>query len=114
MGSSIPTNQYDGDVSVGRNAAVGGNAKVSGNMRVGHNLTVDGWIEAKNIKGPNKDSSRQSRNFALRTPFHMTAGGRWWVTHCLRLFMSPMVGNGWQRVSKAVLHPLTTRIPMSG
>ena len=54
MSSSIPTKQIDGDVAIGRDANVGGKATVRGSMKVGHNLTVEGWLEAKNIKGPNK------------------------------------------------------------
>ena len=52
--SSIPTKQIDGDVAIGRDANVGGNATVRGSLKVGHNLTVEGWLDAKNIKGPNK------------------------------------------------------------
>lgn len=52
--SSIPTKQIDGDVAVGRNVSMGGSGTVRGSMTVGHNLTVEGWLEAKNIKGPNK------------------------------------------------------------
>lgn len=52
--SSIKTTQIDGDVSVGRNVAIGGKASVSGSTTIGHNLTVEGWLEAKNIKGVNK------------------------------------------------------------
>ena len=52
--SSIPTKQIDGDVAVGRDVNVGGKVNVKGSAKIGHNLTVDGWLEAKNIKGPNK------------------------------------------------------------
>lgn len=52
--SSIPTKQIDGDVAVGRNVSAGGNANIQGNARVGHDLVVEGWLEAKNIKGVNK------------------------------------------------------------
>ena len=52
--SSIPTKQIDGDVAVGRNVSAGGNANIQGNARIGHNLKVEGWLEAKNIKGPFK------------------------------------------------------------
>lgn len=52
--SSIPTKQIDGDVAVGRDVNIGGKATIRGSAKVGHNLTVDGWLEAKNIKGPNK------------------------------------------------------------
>ena len=52
--SSIPTKQIDGDVAVGRDVNIGGKATIRGSAKVGHNLTVDGWLEAKNITGPNK------------------------------------------------------------
>ena len=52
--SSIPTKQIDGDVAVGRNVSAGGDANIQGNARVGHDLVVEGWLEAKNIKGANK------------------------------------------------------------
>lgn len=52
--SAIPTKQIDGDVAVGRNVSAGGDANVQGNARVGHDLIVEGWLEAKNIKGVNK------------------------------------------------------------
>lgn len=52
--SSIPTKQIDGDVAVGRNVSAGGNANIQGSARVGHDLVVEGWLEAKNIKGVNK------------------------------------------------------------
>lgn len=52
--SSIPTKQIDGDVAVGRNVSAGGNATVRGSATIGHNLKVLGWLDAPNIKGPNK------------------------------------------------------------
>lgn len=52
--SSIPTKQLDGDVAIGRNVTAGGNADIQGYARVGHNLTVEGWLEAKNIRSCNK------------------------------------------------------------
>ena len=52
--SSIPTKQIDGDVAVGRNVSAGGDANIQGNARIGHDLIVEGWLEAKNIKGVNK------------------------------------------------------------
>lgn len=52
--STIPTKQIDGDVAVGRNVSAGGNVNIQGNTRIGHNLNVEGWLDAKNIKGPNK------------------------------------------------------------
>lgn len=52
--SSIPTKQIDGDVAVSRNVRAGGEADIQGDVRIGHNLKVEGWLEAKNIKGVNK------------------------------------------------------------
>ena len=43
-----------GSLSVGGNLAAGGELKVSGSTTIGHNLKVEGWLDAKNIKGPNK------------------------------------------------------------
>lgn len=52
--SSIKTTQIDGDVSVGRNVAIGGGATVQGSSQFKGNLKVEGWLDAKNIKGANK------------------------------------------------------------
>lgn len=52
--SSIPTKQIDGDVAVGRNVTVGGKTTVRGSATIGHNLRVEGWLDAPNVKGPNK------------------------------------------------------------
>lgn len=52
--SSVKTTQIDGDISVGRNVSMGGKATVQGNMRVGHDLKVEGWLDAPNVKSPNK------------------------------------------------------------
>lgn len=52
--STIPTKRIDGDASIGRNAAVGGDASVKGEATIEHNLIVKGWLDAKNIKTPNK------------------------------------------------------------
>lgn len=74
--SSIPTKQIDGDVSVGRNVSVGGGVNVQGSQRVGHNLTVEGWLEAKNIKGPNKGIF--TTEVKLRTAYPHPHDG-WWA-----------------------------------
>ena len=52
--SSINTKQIDGDVSVSRNAAIGGDVTVQGRSRFKGNVKIDGWLEAKNIKGAAK------------------------------------------------------------
>lgn len=52
--SSIPTKQIDGDVAVGRNVSIGGKATIRGSASIGHNLKVEGWLDAPNVKGPNK------------------------------------------------------------
>ena len=52
--SSIKATQIDGDVSVGRNLAVGGGATVQGRAQFKGNVKVEGWLDAKNIKGANK------------------------------------------------------------
>jgi len=52
--SSIKTTQIDGDVSVGRNVAVGGRVTVQGSSQFKGSVKVEGWLDAKNIKGANK------------------------------------------------------------
>lgn len=51
---SYESKHIDGDVSVGRNTAIGGDATVQGKTHLKGNVMVDGWLEAKNIKGVSK------------------------------------------------------------
>ena len=74
--SSIPTKQIDGDVAVGRDVNVGGKVNVKGSAKIGHNLTVDGWLEAKNIKGPNKGLFKTAEQ--LREAYPNPHEG-WWA-----------------------------------
>ena len=74
--SSIPTKQIDGDVAVGRNVSMGGTGTVRGSLTVGHNLTVEGWLEAKNIKGPNKGLFKTA--VQLRESYPNPQDG-WWA-----------------------------------
>ena len=74
--SSIPTKQIDGDVALGRDVSIGGKATVRGSATVGHNLTVEGWLEAKNIKGPNKGLFKTEEQ--LRTAYPNPHDG-WWA-----------------------------------
>lgn len=43
-----------GDVEVGRNIDIGGKATIAGSATISGGLKVTGWLEAVNIKGPNK------------------------------------------------------------
>lgn len=52
--SMIPTNKIEGDSAIGRNCYIGGNTNIRGCATVGHNLKVEGWLEAKNIRGAAK------------------------------------------------------------
>ena len=52
--SQIKTTEIEGDVAVGRHVTMGGSAMVQGNATVKKNLKVEGWLDARNIKGPNK------------------------------------------------------------
>ena len=52
--SQIKTTEIEGDVAVSRHVTTGGNATIQGNANVKKNLKVEGWLEAKNIKGVNK------------------------------------------------------------
>lgn len=74
--SSIPTKQIDGDVAVGRNVTIGGKTTIRGSARVNHNLVIDGWLEAKNVKGPNKGLFKTEGQ--LREAFPEPHEG-WWA-----------------------------------
>lgn len=52
--STRKATHVDGDVQVENNVVVGGDGRISGGMTVGHNLKVEGWLEARNIRGVNK------------------------------------------------------------
>ena len=51
---AIPLSSVKGDVAVGRNVDIGGDVDIKGHIHAGHNLTVDGWLDAPNVKGPSK------------------------------------------------------------
>lgn len=74
--SSIKTTQIDGDVSVGRNTAIGGGVTVQGSSTIKGNLRVDGWLDAKNIKGANKGLFTTLAK--LKEAFPHPRNG-WWV-----------------------------------
>lgn len=74
--AKIPTKHIDGDAAVGRHVAVGGNATVQGSMRVGHNVRIDGWLEAPNIKGPNKGLFKTDAKLKELYP---TPQDGWWA-----------------------------------
>lgn len=59
--SQIKTREIEGDVAIGRHVAAGGNANIQGDARVGHNLKVEGWLEARNIRGPMKGFFRSEQ-----------------------------------------------------
>lgn len=52
--SQIKTTEIEGDVAIGRHVTAGGNATIQGNATVKKNLKIEGWLDARNIKGPNK------------------------------------------------------------
>ena len=74
--SSIPTKQIDGDVAVSRDVNIGGKATIRGSAKVGHNLTVDGWLEARNVKWANKGLFTSEE--ALKKAYPRPEKG-WWA-----------------------------------
>lgn len=48
------SNEINNDLIVSRNLDIGGKLDVKGNATMRHNLKVEGWLDAKNVKGPNK------------------------------------------------------------
>lgn len=74
--SSVPTKQIDGDVAVGRNVSIGGKATVRGSATIGHNLKVEGWLDAPNVKGPNKGLFKTGSQLREAYP---TPHEGWWA-----------------------------------
>ncbi len=74
--SQIKTTEIEGDVAVGRHSTIGGNATVQGNTTVKKNLKVEGWLDAKNIKGPNKGIFLTAEK--LREAYPLPHDG-WWA-----------------------------------
>lgn len=95
--SQIKTTAVEGDVAVSRHATIGGNANIQGNTTIKKNLKVEGWIDARNIKGPNKgifptvtklreayplphDGWWALVGNALPAPLYIADGGAWVAT----------------------------------
>ncbi len=89
--SSVKTTQLDGDVSVGRNTSIGGNATIQGDGRVKGTFVIDGWLDAKNIKGPNKGIFTTVEK--LREAFPRPHDG-WWAIVGKSLPSPIYVGDG--------------------
>lgn len=89
--SSVKTTQLDGDVSVGRNTAIGGSLTIQGGGRVKGTFVVDGWLDAKNIKGPNKGIFTTVEK--LREAFPRPHDG-WWAIVGKSLPSPIYVGDG--------------------
>lgn len=66
----------DGDVSIGRNADIGGRVTVQGSSLIKKNLKVEGWLDAKNIKGANKGIFTSVEK--LREAYPLPHDG-WWA-----------------------------------
>lgn len=69
---------YDiqGSANISRNLNVGGQANINGSTTIGHNLIVKGWLDAKNIKGPNKGIFLTAAK--LREAYPLPHDG-WWA-----------------------------------
>lgn len=65
-----------GDLNVGRDIYSGGNANIAGNATIKRNLKVEGWLDAKNIKGTNKGLYASIES--LKTT-HPTPEDGWWA-----------------------------------
>ena len=94
--SSVKTTQLDGDVSVGRNTSIGGNITIQGGGRVKGTLTIDGWLDAKNIKGSNKGIFTTVEK--LREAFPRPHDG-WWAIVGKSLPSPIYVGDGGEWVA---------------
>lgn len=94
--SSVKTTQLDGDVSVGRNTSIGGNVTIQGGGRVKGTFVIDGWLDAKNIKGSNKGIFTTVEK--LREAFPRPHDG-WWAIVGKSLPSPIYVGDGGEWVA---------------
>lgn len=74
--SNIPTKRIDGDAAIGRNVTAGGDVDIQGNVRIGHDLKVEGWLEAKNLRGVCKGLYRTEKS--LKDTYPAPSAG-WWA-----------------------------------
>ena len=81
----------DGDVSIGRNADIGGRVTVQGSSLIKKNLKVEGWLDAKNIKGANKGIFTSVEK--LREAYPLPHDG-WWAIVGITLPGPIYVGDG--------------------
>lgn len=94
--SSVKTTQLDGDVSVGRNTSIGGNITIQGGGRVKGTFVIDGWLDAKNIKGSNKGIFTTAEK--LREAYPRPHDG-WWAIVGKTLPSPIYVGDGGEWVA---------------
>lgn len=94
--SSVKTTQLDGDVSVGRNTSIGGNITIQGGGRVKGTFVIDGWLDAKNIKGSNKGIFTTAEK--LREAYPRPHDG-WWAIVGKSLPSPIYVGDGGEWVA---------------
>ena len=88
---SYESKHIDGDVSVGRNTAIGGDATVQGKTHLKGNVIVDGWLEAKNIKGVSKGLFTTIEK--LKAAYPLPHDG-WWALVGVSLPAPIYVGDG--------------------
>lgn len=94
--SSIKATQIDGDVSVGRDVAVGGKVTVQGRSHFKGNVKVEGWLDAKNIKGANKGIFTSVKK--LKEAYPLPHDG-WWAIVGTSLPGPIYVGDGGEWVA---------------
>lgn len=94
--SSVKTTQLDGDVSVGRDTSIGGNITIQGGGRIKGTLVIDGWLDAKNIKGSNKGIFTTVEK--LREAFPRPHDG-WWAIVGKSLPSPIYIGDGGEWVA---------------
>lgn len=111
---STTNNKFDGDVAIGRDLRVGGSAKVNGSAVVTGGLKVKGWLDAVNVKGPNKGLYVSQANLNENYPNPQEG---WWALvkdensgDCLgRLYLAQ--GGVWVAQSDANGNPIYKGVP---
>ena len=69
-------NSFQSDVAISGDIAVGGNAALRGSLKVDRNLVINGWLDAKNLRTPQKGLFATAQELADAYPFPHPG---WWA-----------------------------------
>lgn len=103
--SQIKTTAMAGDVAVSRHVTAGGNADIRGNACVKKNLIVEGWLDARNLRGVSRGLYRTPTELEESQP---DPHNGWWATVGTGIPAELYIAYGgkWNRTGKMVEPPV--------